>query len=1021
MSGRVARIARRVAAVSGVVVLLALAVWGLERGGAFNAWLTTRIAALLGPQVRFSAARAVWWPHLEVILDQVALVPAEPAPAGGSAAATAVTCRVRLAPLLRGGVEIGAVEVDGLHLALQRAPDGALRAGGLEAFAVPAAGSPDRRVPTLPVVQVRSGEVEYRDATRAPARTVELRAVDLQVSPSGGGARAELTASVENGGTLRVRGALDSLSDVAAAPYRADVEADGLDAAAVLPWLPAAPDQTTAQGRLRLTATLSGRGTADAAGDVSIELADGSLAWVGWQAAAPLHATTHAAWDGSALTLSQGHIDVARVSGAALSADTLEASFAYADGALRVDAAQLRACGGTWRPAGSATVSDPPHIEASLQAEGVDGAQLAESLRGFGISAALPQLTAPLRLSAQASGEPGGRWNGHANIATDGALTWSSARLEGPLEIASDVKVDGAAVELANGRAQARRIALGQLSLTGVDSSFSYARGVARVAPLRAATFGGAWTYTGSLPLDTATAWSGQLIGTQINAAALRDAFAGGSAAAAVDGKIDLKAQLTGTGSRAVGGTATVRLASPALAWDDLRVDSPATVSAALRLQDTRLTFSNGQAQAQRIRLRELDASTISAGFGYTDDTLHLTAIQAYAIGGRWHASGAVRLAAPPSWSATVDAKHVDFAALLHAADPDRDGPRSIGGIADLKLTMSPEDAGEQRGSVSLTLSHGEFIWDDLHVTAPAHASGTVIVHGDTFSLSQVAAEAARAAYGPLVATAATAHLHYGGERLSFDDLRFTSCGGSWTHSGWFTLDEGGQFAGQTSIEGADPDDLVKMLGMAGDVPFARVDLDSEFAGHATPDWQSTLRASGTIYLDDGTIPTSTVLRPIWEALIGPGRVMNAIDRRTTHVSEVSDSFTLRQGRLYTTDLSMDSTDYSVTAVGSIGLDGSLDLNARIQLTARGVQNMLVFASLPLPTISLPSLPPIPARVTGQFGSPVIRPNVSALPASTVRWMVAVLLHVPRTLGGAVLDGLGHLWDRVTGRPATGE
>jgi hypothetical protein len=268
-----------------------------------------------------------------------------------------------------------------------------------------------------------------------------------------------------------------------------------------------------------------------------------------------------------------------------------------------------------------------------------------------------------------------------------------------------------------------------------------------------------------------------------------------------------------------------------------------------------------------------------------------------------------------------------------------------------------------------------------------------------------------------VVGTAAAAHFQYGGHRLSFDDLRFTSCGGTWTHHGWFTLAEGGQFAGQISIAGAVPHDLALMLHNPGiDLPFARFDLDSDFAGRATPDWLSSLRASGSLLVSDGDVKAATVLKPIWEALIGPGRVVDAMDRVTTHVEQISGSYTLHHDRMQCTDLSMISDDYSVTAVGSIGLDGTLDLNTRIQLTARGVQHMLVFAALPLPTSTLPRLPSIPARITGTFANPVIRPNVSALPVATVRWMVGVLLHGPRTLGGAVLDGLGNLWDSISGR-----
>src|SRR5215468_1810683 len=460
MSGRVTRIARSVAAAGGAVLLLALAVWGLERGGAINAWLTTRIAALLGPQVRFSTARAVWWPRLAVTLDQVALVSVEPAPTAGHASATAVTCQVGLLPLLRGEVEIATVQVEGLRLAVERAADGAVHAGGLETLAAQAARGPSgAQPPTLPTVQVHGAELAYREAG-PPVRTLELHGVDLQLSASGPGARIELTGAVANGGTLRVRGTLESLTDLTSAPYHADIEADALDAAAALTWLPpAAAARANAQGHLRVTANVSGRGIAAAAGDASIELFDGRLSAAGWQGDAPLHTTAHAVWDGGALTVSQGRVDLARLSNAALSADTLGASFAYGNGALRVNALQARACGGTWQASGDATMGDPPQINAAVQAEEIDAAQMIACLSALGVAAAAPSLSAPLRLTAQASGQPGGRWTGHAAIATDGVVTLPAARVEGPLEVAADLRVEGAALELSNGTARARRVA----------------------------------------------------------------------------------------------------------------------------------------------------------------------------------------------------------------------------------------------------------------------------------------------------------------------------------------------------------------------------------------------------------------------------------------------------------------------------------------------------------------------------------------------------------------------------------
>jgi len=170
----------------------------------------------------------------------------------------------------------------------------------------------------------------------------------------------------------------------------------------------------------------------------------------------------------------------------------------------------------------------------------------------------------------------------------------------------------------------------------------------------------------------------------------------------------------------------------------------------------------------------------------------------------------------------------------------------------------------------------------------------------------------------------------------------------------------------------------------------------------------------GSVLLRDGTIPAAAILKPIWNAMVGEGSMRNFVDQ-PTHVSHMSDSFTLRDASFDTSDLSLISDDYSVTGVGSIGMDGSLDLETRIHLTSSGMQKMFFFASLPLPTGALPPLPPIPARVKGTIGDPILRPNVGALPASTARWFLDAVLDTPRTAGGAIMRPLQRLWHGVFG------
>jgi hypothetical protein len=196
----------------------------------------------------------------------------------------------------------------------------------------------------------------------------------------------------------------------------------------------------------------------------------------------------------------------------------------------------------------------------------------------------------------------------------------------------------------------------------------------------------------------------------------------------------------------------------------------------------------------------------------------------------------------------------------------------------------------------------------------------------------------------------------------------------------------------------------------ATQVSFDSLDFDSVFASRAGDDWLAEMRATGSVFLSGGTMLSTTVLRPIVEALVGSGRIMDAMSRPMTHVQELSQTFTLRNDRFDTTDLALITDDYSVTGAGTVGIDGSVDLNTRIQLTSLGVQKMFMLGSLDLPTSALPSLPPIPARVTGSLENLIVRPNVSALPRSTVEWLVDALLQSPRTIGEAVVHSIGRLW-----------
>jgi hypothetical protein len=654
-------------------------------------------------------------------------------------------------------------------------------------------------------------------------------------------------------------------------------------------------------------------------------------------------------------------------------------------------------------------------IDASLEADGIDATQLAAALRAFGIDGQLPRFDGPLHLSASASGTIGGSWTGRAGVDTKEAVAWSDVRITGPLTVAADVRVANAqtaTVALSNGHLRAARVEVKGVAVDALDADFAYEDGRASTTAMRGTALGGQWTYRGTLPTSDAAAWSGQLTATPVAVAALRRAFVGSGEASDTSGAVDLQAQITGTGSTTASGNVTVRL-TDTLRWDGVRIDTPADASATLRWQSGRLVVSGGTARARGARVNDIEATALRSGFNFADGRLGLVGARATAFNGRWRANGSLTLAPTPRGAGIVVATGIDFGALLHSAGAAAKGARSDGGVADLHLRLWQRADGRPGGTADVRLTTGSFSWQLLRVEAPAHANGRFETVDGSLVLTHATADAAGASFGKLTTTAAMAHFSYRAKKLSFTDLRFQSCGGAWTHTGWFTLRDNGPFAGQLTVEHAVPAEILAMFGQPSPgSDFAHVDFDGEFEGQASTDWSSRLVASGSVLMTDGTMGAVNVLRPIFEVIGGAGRTFATEDRRT-RVQRLGGIFALRAGRLLTPDFSLQSDDFDVTAGGSVDLDGDLDLQARIQVTATGAQAMLIFASIPLPTAALPMLPMIPARVTGTLKNPVVRPIVSALPAATTRWLVESVLRTPRNLVGAILHRLGQVWNGV--------
>lgn len=451
------------------------------------------------------------------------------------------------------------------------------------------------------------------------------------------------------------------------------------------------------------------------------------------------------------------------------------------------------------------------------------------------------------------------------------------------------------------------------------------------------------------------------------------------------DGTIQVAGPLAEWLAPAADGTGTV--AEPPLALSDLptvRLDNVSVSfvdhvgsaeSHPLSLAAARVTLGAGAAGAVPITLaaRVEPAGQIAA---------HGSVRELPAADGK-PADHAIELALTAS---SLDANAV--VSYLAAIMPGDAKARAQGGL-DGSLNLTGSVLGGLRGDVRLTQASGSMVWDDVTFGAPSELAAQVTTGNTGLVLSGGQLKIANLAAARIAASDLAGAFTYGEQALHLTSARASLYGGTWTQSGIVTLADPPDFDVSVRAEGIACDAL--LIAVTGEHPEygcehlnAAADVRGEWRGADSV--AAHAQGSGHVELTGGTIPSSSIIGALWHALVplvASGREPRNIGD-ATRVDRLTESFALRGGRMHTTDLSLITDDYSVTGTGSIGLNGTLDLDTEVALTPSGVTKLLVMAALPIPG-ELPNLPPISTRITGTVGSPFVRPDVEELPLAVVR------------------------------------
>jgi hypothetical protein len=313
-------------------------------------------------------------------------------------------------------------------------------------------------------------------------------------------------------------------------------------------------------------------------------------------------------------------------------------------------------------------------------------------------------------------------------------------------------------------------------------------------------------------------------------------------------------------------------------------------------------------------------------------------------------------------------------------------------------------------GAAALTQSSGSVTWDEAVFTAPIDLSVRVATAPDGIALSDGQLTIAQLAADRVGASDLNAAFAYSGRVLHLTSARATAYGGTWTQSGTVVLTEPPSFNVTLRADGVGCDALLSaVIGAHPDYGCEQFSAQAALRGEWTgaQSIARTIEGTGNLAMRGGTIPSSSIIGAVWDALVPLIKIGSAprVAGAPTRVDHLTESFALEAGHLHTTDLSVVTNDYTITGTGSIGLDGSLDLNTEIALTPEGVTKMLTMAAVPIPG-DPGSLPSIPTRITGTLGHPHIRPEVTDVPQAAVQSVLRGARGAADVLQDAAGEGL---------------
>jgi hypothetical protein len=448
----------------------------------------------------------------------------------------------------------------------------------------------------------------------------------------------------------------------------------------------------------------------------------------------------------------------------------------------------------------------------------------------------------------------------------------------------------------------------------------------------------------------------------------------------------------------------------------------------AVTLRKATLTFVDhaGHGGTHTLQLSEIDLSLGPAVAG----VLPISLGAHFDTAGEINADGSLREISSVHGQGTDHA--IDLAATASGLDANTvfsylaaiipgGGSARAQGELEASLKLAGSLGAELTGNASLTQATGSVVWDDVTLAAPLSLSASFSASDGTLALSQGQLGVAQLAAARILTDGLVAGFAYADGVLHLTAARASAYGGTWTQTGTVTLTDPPRF--DVTLRADNVACATLLRAVTGEQPEFGCDrLSADATVHGPWTGADTVsqhvEGTGRIDMHGGTIPSSSIIGAVWDALVP--RIGASRERRRiaapTRVEKLTESFVLRGGRMQTSNLSLVTDDYTVTGSGGIGLNGSLDLDTEVALSPAGVGKLLTMAALPIPD-DVPHLPPIRTRISGTIGAPTIRPQVEQLPLTLVRGVFSGAIGAGEVVTEAagkglrgLREGLEHLW-----------